>query len=66
MVGKDDIGTTVMWRSKHGCRFGPLLEVGHKWAYLQLEGRRRKAPVAEVASWPPPPPGESKQAKRGR
>ena len=66
MVGKEDVGSTVVWYSKHGCRFGKLLEAGHKWAYVNLEGRRRKLPVAELRTWPRPAPVDSKPAKRGR
>ena len=54
----------VYWRTKYGCRFGYLISEGPKWSQVEVHGKTRKWPSAEIAAWPPPPPGPPVKRKR--
>jgi hypothetical protein len=60
-------GDTVYRRTAEGCRFGRLLKVGRKYAHVDVAGKRREWPVADVKPWPPVyDAAPARPVKRGR
>lgn len=62
------VGDLVMARTDAGCVFGTLTHLGRKRASLQRQGKDQQTwtTVDRLVAWPPPPPGDSKPARRGR
>ena len=49
-----EIGEVVVWRTRDGCRFGRLLELGTKWARVQFgSAGKRRVLIEECSPWPP-------------
>jgi hypothetical protein len=60
-------GDTVYRRTAEGCRFGRLLKVGYKYAHVEVAGKHREWPLADVKPWPPERVDAAPvKAKRGR
>lgn len=46
-------GDTVYYRTERGCRFGRLVRAGYKWADVEVCGKTKHVPLADVKPWPP-------------